>query len=372
MRRTILLALSVSACGPESVTAQGGVQRSELHDFRIDTVVTGLAHPWGLAFLPDGALLVTERGGQLRMVVDGRLVPEPVQGTPEVAARDQGGLLDVALHPRFADTRWVYLSYAKPGPEGITTAVSRGRLDGMRLTDVQEIFEARAWRSGGPHFGSRLVFDRAGYLYVTVGDRGAMQEAQNRGNHQGTILRLHDDGRVPDDNPFVGQAGVLPEIFSYGHRNPQGLALHPETGELWSTEHGARGGDELNHVRAGRNYGWPVITHGINYNGQPIGEGTSKPGMEQPVHYWVPSIATSGTTIYAGDRFPRWRGSILVGGLTGQQLVRISVDGTRETGSEVLFRGMGRVRDVRTGPDGFIYVLIDAPAAPLLRLEPAR
>lgn len=362
--------LTVLAAGAAS--AQGErVHRSEAHDFRVTTVVDGLEHPWGVAFLPGGEMLVTERPGRLRLVRDETLEPRPIAGVPEVWARGQGGLLDVALHPDFARNRLVYLSFSKPGPRGATTAVVRARLEEGRLADVREVFEADAWAGRGVHFGSRLAFDREGYLFVTVGDRGTMRNAQDLSSHAGKILRLHDDGRVPEDNPFVGRAGARPEIWAYGIRSPQGLVVHPITGELWESEQGPRGGDEINLVRPGRNYGWPTITYGINYDGSIITEETEKEGMEQPLHHWVPSIATSGTAVYHGDAFPEWRGDVFVGGLAGEHLARVSFDGTRRTGVERLLPGIGRVRDVRVGPDGLLYLLLDQPDAPLLRLEPA-
>ncbi|MEX2611248.1 MAG: PQQ-dependent sugar dehydrogenase [Gemmatimonadota bacterium] len=363
--------LSVLAC---AAPGDAQTQRSEHHAFTVDTVVTGLEHPWGMAFLPDGGMLVTERPGRLRLVRDGQLQAAPIFGVPAVYARGQGGLLDVALHPEFATNRLVYLSFSKPAAEGnqATTAVIRGRLEGNSLADVEEIFEADAWRSAGQHFGSRLVFDGNGYLFITVGERGQMEAAQDPSNHQGVTVRLHEDGRVPEDNPFVGRSDARPEIWTYGNRSPQGMALHPETGELWQTEHGPRGGDELNILRPGRNYGWPTITYGINYNGRPITDLTEQEGMEQPVHHWVPSIATSGLAIYHGDAFPGWRGDAFVGGLAGQQLARVDLDGNRATGWETLLEGYGRIRDVRVGPEGHLYLLVDAEDAPMIRLVPAR
>lgn len=366
----LLAALTACAGAPTDATAQ--TFTSEHHTFRVVTVVDGLEHPWGMAFLPDGSILVTERPGRLRLVRNGALEPEPIAGVPEVWARGQGGLLDVALHPDFERNRLVYLSYSKPGPNGATTAVARGRLVDGRLEDVEDIFVADAWTNRGQHFGSRLVFDGKGHLFISVGDRGVMQEAQNPSNHQGTIIRLHDDGRVPADNPFVGREGFRPEIYAYGIRSPQGLALHPERGELWETEHGPRGGDEINLILPGRNYGWPTITYGINYNGEKISDHTHMEGMEQPLHYWVPSIATSGLAFYTGDKFPGWKGDAFVGGLAGQQLVRLRFDGTRRVAIEVLLTELKRrIRDVRNGPDGYIYLLVDEPSAPMLRLEPA-
>lgn len=366
------LLAAVTACAGAPTDAAAQTFTSEHHTFRVATVVEGLEHPWGMAFLPDGSILVTERPGRLRLVRNGVLEPEPIAGVPEVWARGQGGLLDVALHPDFERNRLVYLSYSKPGPNGATTAVARGRLVDGRLEDVEDIFVADAWTNRGQHFGSRLVFDGKGHLFVSIGDRGVMQEAQNPGNHQGTIVRLLDDGRVPADNPFVGREGFRPEIYAYGIRSPQGLALHPETGELWETEHGPRGGDEINLILPGRNYGWPTITYGINYDGTKISDHTHMEGMEQPLHYWVPSIATSGLAFYTGDKFPGWKGDVFVGGLAGQQLVRLRFDGTRRVAIEVLLTELKRrIRDVRNGPDGYIYLLVDEPSAPMLRLEPA-
>ncbi|MFO7262202.1 MAG: PQQ-dependent sugar dehydrogenase [bacterium] len=368
----------------QSTGAAPAVHRSQHHDFRVVTVAEGLVNPWSIAFLPNGDMLITERPGRLRIVRNGELLPDPVEGVPAVRAQGQGGLLDVVPHPDFANNRLIYLTYSKPNEDGSqgTTAVARGRLEGDRLVDVHDIFVAKAWSNTGLHFGSRLVFDGRGYIFFSVGDRGAppvrataeQHPAQQLSNHQGTIIRLHEDGRVPADNPFVNREGALPEIWSYGHRNPQGLAIHPETGELWANEHGPRGGDELNLIRPGRNYGWPVIGYGINYNGDTIHVSTHREGMEQPVHYWVPSIATSGLLIYTGNAFPQWRGSFFVGGLAGQQLARLTVEGRRVTNVEVLLEGFGRIRDVRQGPDGFIYLALDdrgGGATSVVRLEPA-
>jgi aldose sugar dehydrogenase len=374
------LAAAVMVVGdPASAAAQGQVHQSEQHAFRVVTVAEGLAHPWGMAFLPGGEILVTERAGRLRVIRNGALEPQPVAGVPEVFAERQGGLLDVALHPNFASNRLVYLSYSKPGRRGATTAVARGRFEGNRLSGVEEVFEADAWGTGGVHFGSRLLFDRDGYLYITVGDRGeppnrgANHRAQNRGDHAGTTIRLHDDGRVPRDNPFAGQSGARPEIYTYGNRNAQGMALHPQTGEVWQHEHGPRGGDEINRIRAGRNYGWPLVTGGINYDGSRITLRNQASGIEAPLVEWTPSIAPSGMAFYTGTHFPQWRGNIFVGALAGQHLRRVAFEGTRPVHQEQLLRGLGhRIRDVRMGPDGFLYLLVDARRAPLLRLEPAQ
>jgi len=354
--------------------AAGEVVRTEEHTVRVVTLAAGLAHPWSLAFLPDGRMLVTERPGRLRFVRNGTLDPQPVDGVPPVHPFGQGGLMDVALHPRFAETGLVYLSYVARDATGYGTEVARGRLVGHRLENVRTIFRMQPKSGGGRHFGSRLVFDRAGYLYVTLGDRGEPERAQRLDDHAGKIIRLHDDGRVPDDNPFRDRPGARPEVYTYGNRNVQGAALHPRTGVLWAHEHGPQGGDEVNVIRPAVNYGWPVITYGVNYGiGTQIGEGTAKPGMAQPVYYWVPvSIAPSGMAFYDGDRFPRWRGDLFVGALAARCLVRLRLDGERVVREERLLRGtLGRIRDVRQGPDGYLYLLTDEPNGVVARLEPA-
>jgi glucose/arabinose dehydrogenase len=342
-------------------------------EVRLVTVASGLEHPWGLAFLPDGRFLVTERPGSLRVVGrDGRIGP-PLGGVPKVDAVNQGGLLDIVLDPGFAKNRMVYLSYTEPREGGNGTTVARGVLGEAGLSGVQVIFRQLPAMSGGHHFGSRLVFGRDGTLFVTLGDRGSGRDsAQTLDNHLGKIVRINPDGSVPTDNPFVGRKGALPEIWSYGHRNVQGAALHPVTGELWANEHGPKGGDELNRVLPGRNYGWPVVTYGKEYSGLKISDSGTAPGMESPVHYWVPSIATSGLAFYTGNRFPDWRGDAFVGGLKSQQLVRLRIEGDRVAQEERLLRGdvRDRVRDVRQGPDGDIYLLTDEMDGRLLRLEP--
>jgi glucose/arabinose dehydrogenase len=359
-----------AASGP--VLASDAV-RSQLHSFRVVTLVQGLEHPWSLAFLPGGRWLVTERAGRLRIVENGKLLPEPVAGLPPIRQHGQGGLLDIALHPDYAENGWIYLSYAGEGKGGFGTEVLRGRLKGNRLEDVGIIFRMRPKRPTEHHFGGRLVFDRAGHLFLTLGDRGEMEEAQRLENHQGAIVRLLDDGRVPRDNPFVGRKDALPEIWSWGHRNVQGAALHPLTGRLWTHEHGPQGGDEINIPGPGVNHGWPVITYGANYGiGTPIGEGTHKPGMAQPVYQWTPSIAPSGMAFYQGDKFPRWRGNLLVGALKYRMLVRLTLDGEKVAAEERLLEGIDRIRDVRVGPDGLVYILTDANNGRILRLEPVK
>jgi glucose/arabinose dehydrogenase len=387
----LLVACSSVPADNNATPGNGGAQAAAPNaaaqeQYRVVPVVEGLENPWSMAFLPNGDMLVTEKAGRLRMIRGGQLQSEPIGGVPAVLARGQGGLLDVVLHPGFANNRLVYLSYSKPNVNGNqnTTAVIRGRLEGNQLTNVQEIFEARAYSGGGGHFGSRMVFDRNGFLFITVGDRqvspslnsptaGRNHPAQSLASHHGKVIRLHDDGRVPTDNPFVDRAGALPEIWSYGHRNLQGLALHPQTGDLWETEHAPQGGDELNIIQRGRNYGWPVIGMGVNYGGAVIHEDTIAAGMELPVHYWKPSIGTSGLMIYNGDKFPQWRGNAFAGGLVGQQIARLTLNGRRVTSSELIFQRQGRVRDIRQGPDGFIYIAIDRNTPPsIVRLEPTR
>lgn len=374
----LTLATAAAVMGQEA----GEFRRSAYHDYRIVTVAEGLVHPWSMAFLPNGDMLITERPGRLRIVSNGELLPSPIEGTPEVHAQGQGGLLDVVLHPDFSSNRLVYLSYSKPyaDADGATTAIGRGRLEGNRLVDFEELFVANS--RGGGHYGSRIVFDSEGYMFFSVGDRQApprgdleAHPAQDPSNHHGTINRLHDDGRIPEDNPFVDQEGFEPSIWSYGHRNPQGLTRHPVTGELWETEHGPQGGDELNLIQAGKNYGWPVVGFGVNYgSGARIHEATMGEGMESPLHVWVPSIALSGLMVYTGDRFPAWKGNIFAGGLGGEQIARLTMDGHTVLNEETLLQRIGRVRDIRQGPDGFIYVAIDhrrGDETAIVRLEPA-
>jgi aldose sugar dehydrogenase len=355
------------------LVAAAQTYRSDEHSFRVVKVVEGLEQPWSLAFLPDGRMLVTEKAGRLRIVTGGKLDPRPVEGLPEVTVYGQGGLHDVVPHPEFLKNSLIYLAYAARGSDGVGTELARGRLAGHRLEGVEVLFKQTPKGRAGQHFGGRIVFDRQGYLYLTLGDRGERERAQRPDDHAGSVIRLHDDGRVPKDNPFAGRQGWKPEKFTIGNRNMQGAALHPQTGMLWTHEHGPQGGDEVNVIRAGVNYGWPVITYGVNYGiGTKIGEGTRKEGMAQPLYYWVPSIAPSGMAFYTGDKFARWKGDLFVGALRDQMLVRLKLDGEKVVSEERLLKGvLGRIRDVRTGPDGFIYVLTDEAHGVLARLEPA-
>ena len=339
---------------------------------RVVPLVKGLASPWSLAFLPNGDMLVTEKVGRLRVVRNGTLDPQPISGVPQVLAMGQGGLLEVMAHPQFAENKFLYLTYSKTGERGNTTALARGRLEGNALVDVRDIFVADAWSQGPIHFGSKLAFGRDGTLYMTVGERNDRTRAQETTHHAGKVLRLRDDGSVPMDNPFVGKAGFRPEIYSYGHRNLQGLAFHPETGVLWETEHGPQGGDELNIIQAGKNYGWPVVTFGREYSGEIITNQPWREGMEQPVTIWVPSIGLSGMVFYNGDRFPAWKGNLFVGGLAGQVLQRVVFAPGGPIGRESLLADLKqRVRDVRQGPDGLLYVVTDANPGAILRIEPS-
>jgi glucose/arabinose dehydrogenase len=337
-------------------------------------VAAGLEHPWSLEFLPDGRMLVTERPGRLRVVTrDGKL-SAPLGGLPPLFARGQGGLLDLALDPKFEQNRLVYLSFSEPGEDGTAgTAVLRGRLGADRLEDVKVIYRQAPKVKSPGHFGSRLVFRRDGTLFVTQGERMYFREqAQDLSSLLGKIVRINPDGSIPKDNPFVGRKGARPEIWSYGHRNVQSAALDPQTGALWTVEHGARGGDELNHPEAGKNYGWPVITYGRDYSGAKIGEGTAKVGMEQPVYYWDPVIAPSGMVFYTGDRYPGWKGSVFIGSLTPGELVRLELKDGRVVKEERYLKDLDtRIRDVQQGLDGYLYFLTDEDAGRLMRVERA-
>jgi glucose/arabinose dehydrogenase len=347
------------------------IVKSELHTFKFESLAIGLDVVWAVEMLPDGRLLVAEKPGQLRIIENGKLLPEPVGGVPAVWSKGQGGLLDIGVHPDYATNGWIYLSYSDPGPDdSAMTAVVRGKLKDGQLVEQQTLYKApvELYRKGPVHFGSRFVFDK-GYVFFTIGERGTKEDAQDLGRPNGKVHRIFDDGRVPEDNPFVGKAGALPTIWSYGHRNPQGLDKDPATGALYDVEHGPRGGDELNLVEKGKNYGWPVITYGMNYDGTPITNLTAKDGMEQPVTYYVPSIAVSSIAFYTGSKFPQWKGQLFLGALAGEELRRLVIKDGKVTHQEVLFKGGGRVRDVVNGPDGYIYLTFDGGR--VARLVPA-
>jgi aldose sugar dehydrogenase len=357
-----MLAAAPAAAQPQAVETETGT-------IRVETVASGLVHPWAMAFLPDGRMLVTERPGTLRIVDSDFNVSEPLSGVPEVFAQSQGGLLDVAIDPDFTSNSLVYLTFAEPGSGGASTAAARGRLADGGLEDVEVIFRQEPKVSGGNHFGSRLVFHGDGTLFIGLGDRFKFDPAQDLSNHIGAIVRINPDGSVPDDNPFVGEDGARPEIWSYGHRNIQGATRHPETGELWAHEHGPRGGDEINIPRAGENHGWPVVSWGNHYDGRTIPDPSSRPEFADSVHFWDPAIAPSGMTFYTGDMFREWHGDLLVGGLVAQSLIRLSLDGQEVTSEERIELG-ARIRDVAQGPEGAIYILTDASNGQMLRLTP--
>lgn len=348
---------------------------TEKESIKAEIIAGGLNHPWSLVFLPDGDMLVTERFGELlRLSSNGKTI-DAVSGVPPVADNGQGGLLDIVLHPDFTDNQLLYFSYSGHGdqPGYVGTEVARATLVNLELVDIEVVFKLAAKSSSAKHFGSRLVFNRDKQLFITVGDRGDRSRAQDLSDHAGSVIRIDQAGGVPADNPFLETKNAKPEIFSYGHRNPQGAMLHPETFELWVHEHGPQGGDELNVVKAGRNYGWPVITYGVNYgSGTQIGEGTEKLGMEQPLYYWVPSIAPSGMSFYDADQFPNWKGDLFIGSLKFHTLVRLELDGDRVVHEErLLKKQFGRIRDVKTGPDGNLYLLTDSSGGMLVRISPA-
>jgi len=347
---------------------------SDKHSFTLTEIAGGLEHPWGFAFLPGGDILITERAGRLRILRGGKLDPQPIEGLPKtVFVSGQGGVLDVALHPHFKENKFVYLSYAAGTRSKAGTEVLRARLSGNRLEDVTVIFKSDPKTPGSAHYGSRLAFSDDGTLFITIGDRyDLLKEAQNPANHLGTVIRIKDDGSVPKDNPFVGKPNVRPEIYSYGHRNPQGLTIRPSDRSIWLHEHGPRGGDELNKLKRGANYGWPAITYGIDYSGAIISDKTHAEGMEQPIIQWTPSIAPSGMAFYEGGKFPSWQGNLFIGALAKRHLRRIELKGDRVVSEEILLEGMARFRDVRQGPDGYLYILIDDSEGQLLRLDPVK
>ena len=377
-----VLALA-AVCSPRHARGQDVELETATGRIRVVTIADDLESPWSMAFLPDGDILVTERPGRLRLISDGVLQAQPIAGVPEVQYRNHGGLMDVALHPDFENNDLIYLTYSKLSEKGGTTAVLRARYDGTRLVDATDIFVADAWIEAGLNFGSRVAFDNDGMLYASVGDRGPSGEplAQDLSTHHGTIVRLHDDGRIPDDNPFVDRPGAKPEIYSYGHRNPQGMTIHPETGEVWASEHGPMGGDEVNIIQAGANYGWPLVSYGRAYSGEIISEQPWREGMEPPRYFWVPSIGISGMLFYTGNRFPEWNERFFVTGMSGMmiQSVRLGGPGVRIGTNEresMLMPLRQQVRDIRQGPDGLIYLVTRQDAdrtensGMVLRIEP--
>ncbi len=366
----LIVAFMLAALAQPVWARSSDIVVSEQAAFRIVEIARGLDRPWSLAFLPDGRMLVTERPGALRVVGADGSVSAPIAGVPEVVSKGQGGLLDVVPHPDFAANKLIYLTYSGQGDGGASTELARGRMEGDQLLQLEVLFRAVPRIPSAKHFGSRIAFAQHGLVHMSLGDRGNRDEAQNVTNHLGASIRLDQDGLIPADNPFVG-GGHLPETFSFGHRNIQGMAVNPASGEVWAHEHGPKGGDEVNILRPGTNFGWPVITYGTEYSGAPITHETTRPGMEQPVLYWVPSIAPSGMAFYDGNAFADWKGDLFVGALAGRHLRRIELDGNEAVGQEMLLTDLGRrIRDVRAGPDGYLYVLSDGENAVLLRLEP--
>lgn len=358
------------ADGSEAESYSGRTFESEKLTYGVDTIATNLKNPWGIAFLPDGRMLVTERAGEVLIFENGQLLPESIT-IPDVYVQGQGGLLDITLHPDYDENGWIYLSYAKKGEGGGGTVIARTKMEGNKFGPLEELFAAQPLSESGVHFGSRIVFDGNGHMFFSSGERGTKENAQNLNNHLGKILRLHDDGKVPNDNPFVNTEGAKPEIWSYGHRNPQGLVYDKDTKRLWDVEHGPKGGDELNLVEKGKNYGWPTITYGINYDGTPITDKTEQEGLEQPVTYWVPSIAPCGMTRVTSDKYEGWRNNFLIGALAHQHVARVEVNDGKYVGQEKLLDKVGRVRAVVEGPDGYIYVATEGPGM-LLKIIPVK
>lgn len=353
------------------------VFKTQHHNFRVETVIEEIDQPWSINWLTAATMIVTEKTGGLRLFTNGKL-GKAIKGTPDVVSSGQAGLLEVAPHPDYATNGWIYLTYSEPltnsdGDDVALTKVVRGRINQNRWTDQQTIFEAdieHYRKAGGVHYGSRIAFDKAGYIFFTMGERGAQDRAQELGRPNGKIYRLHDDGSVPADNPFLNNPAALPAIWSYGHRNPQGLDFDPRDGTLWETEHGPRGGDELNIIRPGANYGWPIITFGMNYNGKPITAETARVGMEQPATHWTPSLAVCGIDFYEGTQFPHWTGNLMVGALAQQHIRRVEITNGQVISQEILLQDFGRVRDVANGPDGYIYLALNKPDK-IVRLVPA-
>ena len=373
LRISIILFIIALSLSPAMLAAQERAASdriaSDQASFRLVQVTNGLRNPWGMAFLPDGGILITERPGRLRIWRDGSL--STISGLPEIYASGQGGLLDIAVHPDFEKNRWVYFTYSVSDSGGSATALYRARLEGTALRGGEELYRMTRFTGTRVHFGSRIVFAPDGSLYMSIGDRGDRSRAQRLDDAAGSTLRFNDDGSIPEDNPFAGRRGALPEIYSYGHRNAQGMAVHPETGRVWQHEHGPRGGDEVNIVKPGANYGWPTVSFGEEYRGGSIGAGTEAPGIEPPLIHWTPSIAPSGMSFYTGDLFPEWKGDLFVGALAGKHLRRLELSGERVIAQEILLSDeIGRIRDVRQDPEGHLWLLTDASNGGLYRLEP--
>ncbi len=369
---TCMTALTYAQDEPaQDASLPNGIVASEQETYEIDTLVSDLESPWSMAFLPDGNMLITEKTGKLKHFDPKTKAVKEVKGLPEIYVRGQGGLFDLALHPDYDNNGWIYISHAySEGEDEGNTALMRAKLKGDELVEQEVLFKGTPLRDSGPHFGGRIVFDQDGYLYLSIGERGSREDAQNPENVLGTVLRFNDNGSIPADNPFVNDKSKRPEIFSYGHRNPQGMAMNPASGEIWEHEHGPQGGDEINIVRKGNNYGWPVISYGINYDGTTFTDVREKEGMQQPIWYYVPSIAPCGMDFYTGDKFQNWQGDLFVGSLKFRYVERLELDGDKVISSEKLLEDIGRVRTVREGPDGNMYVVVEAPGM-IVRMSPA-
>jgi len=358
----LYLALITGGCSGQKEQTHNNIAPGDTHNVRAEVLAEGLENPWSMAFLPDGRILIAERPGRIRVFADNELKPETIEGLPPVWSHGQGGLLDIVLHPDYEENGLIYLAYASQENGIGNTTIARARLEGNSLRDTEVLFKGHPATDSKYHFGCRIVFDRDKYMYFTIGDRGVMENAQMKSNHHGKVMRLLDDGTVPADNPFVSEPQAMPEIWNFGHRNIQGMVLHPVTGQLWSHEHGPKGGDEVNIEIKGANYGWPLVSFGINYNGSIITTDTTLPGMSDPQHYWVPSIAPCGMTFVTSEIYPNWKGNLLVGALAGQQIQRLVFnENNKVIHTEKLFEGMARFRDIRQGPDGYLYVLTEGP-----------
>lgn len=373
MKKTSILVLTLSTfligCAQNHKSNDIGIQSEESQSYSIETVVENLSNPWGMTWLPDGAMLITEKSGELIHFKNG--IKTTIENVPDIYVRGQGGLLDIELHPNYSENGWIYMTYvsSEGGGQGGNTKLIRAQLDGMRLTRIEDLYKAKPNSGRGQHFGSRIEFDNEGYLYFSVGDRGNRDvNPQDITRDNGKIYRLHDDGRIPDDNPFVNDPNAKKAIFSYGHRNPQGMAKHPTTGEIWLHEHGPKGGDEINIAKKGANFGWPLISYGINYSGSKFTEETARPGMEQPIYYWVPSIAPCGMAFVTGNKYPDWEGHLLVGSLKFNYVELVKLEGDSVIGREKIAEDIGRVRNVKMGPDGLIYIALEGQG--IVRLNP--
>lgn len=364
-----MIGLLFGSCSAKQPVTPDRPSQTPTHNIQVEVLAEGLQNPWSMVFLPDGRMLITERPGRLRIFANGELQTEAISGLPPIWQNGQGGLLDVALHPDYEQNGWIYFAYASAEGNVGNTALARARLQGNQLVDFERLFRGEPLTDLSYHFGSRIVFDAENNVYFTIGDRGEMQNAQKTDNHNGKVLRIRDDGRIPADNPFVNQPNAKKEIWTYGHRNIQGMAIHPETGEIWTHEHGPKGGDEINIEVKGANYGWPLVSFGINYDGTILTNDTVMEGVNKPLHYWVPSIAPCGMCFVTSDKYPNWKNNLMVTALAGQQIQRLTIEGTHVVDTEKLLLGYARFRDIRQGLDGYLYVLTEGPGR-LLRLIP--